>query len=629
MQYHLNGYQTGDPNVYNATKKANYLQKIPSKVDVLIIGCGPAGLTLAAQLVSFPEISVCIIDMKPGPLEIGQADGIACRTVEMFEAFGFSEKVLKEAYWVNETTFWKPNAKSKKHIIRSGRIQDTEDDLSEFPHVILNQARVHDFYLDIMKNSVSGLSPHYNRKLLNLNLNKSEEYPVHARIEQLGDSADGKIDTIKARFVVGCEGARSVVRETLGLQLYGDSANKAWGVMDVLAVTDFPDIRLKSLIQSASDGNLLIIPREGGYMVRLYIEMDKLNKNERVSNKRITSSRLVRVAQNILYPYKFDVKEIAWWSVYEIGQRLSESFDDTINDEIENARVFIAGDACHTHSPKAGQGMNVSMADTFNLGWKIAAVLRGQSKPELLKTYSFERQRIAQELIDFDREFAEMFSATPKSEIEPNGVDPEEFKKYFIRHGHFTAGIATCYPPSVIQGERTFQCLAKGLRIGTRFHSARVIRLADAKPCQLGHSIKADGRWRLFIFSGLSGIQNLCDFLEKDKASPIVQFTPEESDIDALIDVRAVFQEMHREFDISTVPSLLRPRKGNYNLIDYEKVYCSNINEKNNIFDLRGIDRFKGCIVIIRPDQYISHILPINAYEDISNFFNRFMLKKV
>ena len=100
MQYHLNGYQTGDPNVYNATKKANYLQKIPSKVDVLIIGCGPAGLTLAAQLVSFPEISVCIIDMKPGPLEIGQADGIACRTVEMFEAFGFSEKVLKEAYWV-------------------------------------------------------------------------------------------------------------------------------------------------------------------------------------------------------------------------------------------------------------------------------------------------------------------------------------------------------------------------------------------------------------------------------------------------------------------------------------------------------------------------------------------------
>ena len=91
-----------------------------------------------------------------------------------------------------------------------------------------------------------------------------------------------------------------------------------------------------------------------------------------------------------------------------------------------------------------------------------------------------------------------------------------------------------------------------------------------------------------------SNIQNLCDFLEKDKASPIVQFTPEESDIDALIDVRAVFQEMHREFDISTVPSLLRPRKGNYNLIDYEKVYCSNINEKNNIFDLRGIDRFKG-----------------------------------
>ena len=628
MQYHLNGYQIGDPNVRSNADSRAITSDLPVEVDVLIVGCGPAGLTLAAYLARFSDISVCIIDMKSGPLEIGQADGIACRTVEMFEAFGFSEKVLKEAYWVNETTFWKPDKGSTKKIIRSGRIQDTEDGLSEFPHVILNQARVHDFYLEIMKNSVSSLEPYYNRKLVGFDTDKSRDYPICALVENLDSRDTDKITTIRAKFLIGCEGARSPVREALGLKLYGDSANKAWGVMDVLAVTNFPDIRLKSVIQSSNEGSLLVIPREGGYMCRLYIEMDKLSEDERVSSKKITSDKLVKAAQRIMYPYLIDFKEIVWWSVYEIGQRLSERFDDSGEGKVDEPRVFIAGDACHTHSPKAGQGMNVSMADTFNLGWKITAVLRGQSKPELLKTYSIERQNIAKELIDFDREFARLFSTAPKSEFKPSGVDPEEFKKYFVKHGRYTAGTETCYPATIIQGKPVFQHLAFGFPIGMRFHSAPVIRLADAKPCQLGHIIKADGRWRLFIFSGTAGVNELCDFLERDITSPIIKFTPEGSDIDSVIDVRCIFQEMHSSYDFFNLPSLLRPTKGCYNLIDYEKAYCPEADGKNNIFDLRGVDRRKGCVIIIRPDQYVSHIVPIDGHHIITSFFDRFMLER-
>ena len=180
--------------------------------------------------------------------------------------------------------------------------------------------------------------------------------------------------------MVGCDGARSAVRKSLGRALHGDSANQAWGVMDVLAVTDFPDIRIKAAIQSANEGNLLIIPREGGYLVRLYIELDKLNENERVSSRNITTDHLIAAAQRILHPYTLEVKEIAWWSVYEIGQRLCDKFDDVPEPHAPDRfpRVFIAGDACHTHSPKAGQGMNVSMQDGFNLGWKLASVLRGR-----------------------------------------------------------------------------------------------------------------------------------------------------------------------------------------------------------------------------------------------------------
>ena len=233
------------------------------------------------------------------------------------------------------------------------------------------------------------------------------------RLERIDPAHQGQIETVKARYVVGCDGARSTVRQSLGRALRGDSANQAWGVMDVLAVTDFPDIRMKSLIQSAHEGSILLIPREGGYLVRIYVELDKLNENERVSSRNITIDRLIAAVQRIIRPYTIEVKEVAWWSVYDIGQRLCDKFDDVPDAEVASRvpRVFIAGDACHTHSPKAGQGMNVSMQDTFNLGWKLAAVLQGRCAPKMLHTYSAERQAIAKELIDFDREWAKMLSA--------------------------------------------------------------------------------------------------------------------------------------------------------------------------------------------------------------------------
>jgi 2-polyprenyl-6-methoxyphenol hydroxylase-like FAD-dependent oxidoreductase len=161
MQFHLNGFRPGNPDVAEPSDRARLSSNgsLPAEVDVLIVGCGPAGLTLATQLAAFPDIDTRIVEQKPGPLQLGQADGIACRTMEMFQAFGFSERVLKEAYWVNETSFWKPDDAARERIVRHGRIQDVEDGLSEFPHVILNQARVHDFYLDVMRRSPNRLEP--------------------------------------------------------------------------------------------------------------------------------------------------------------------------------------------------------------------------------------------------------------------------------------------------------------------------------------------------------------------------------------------------------------------------------------------------------------------------------------
>jgi phenol 2-monooxygenase (NADPH) len=635
MQFHLNGFRPGDPEVLPPGPAAGASAGLPGEVDVLIVGCGPAGLVLAAQLAAFPEITTAIVERKPGPLELGQADGIACRTVEMFDAFGLSDRLLREGYWVNETVFWGPGGTDRSQIVRTGRIQDVEDDLSEFPHLIVNQARIHQHLLDKMGRSASRLAPVYGHEVVDVQV-QDGEYPVLVTLARAGAdgeqaAAPGQV-RVRARYVVGCDGARSRVREATGQKLAGDSANQAWGVMDVLAVTDFPDVRFKSAIKSTS-GNIILIPREGGYLTRYYIELDELAPGERVGSRGVSFDSLLETARRILHPYTLDIREVAWWSVYEIGQRLAARFDDAAGPGAV-PRVFIAGDACHTHSPKAGQGMNVSMQDAFNLGWKLAAVLLGRSGPELLRTYSDERQAVARDLIDFDREWARMFSTPPKDPANAagEGMEPEEFRRRFAASGRYTAGVATRYRPSMITGTTASQLLATGLGVGERFHSAPVVRLADGRPMQLGHVAEADGRWRVYLFCDPGGLgcgsaaARALDGLADGPYSPAARFTPPGADVDAVVDVRVVIAADHRDVRLEELPPLALPRKGALGLTDYEKVFCTGTDPARDIYALRGIDRAAGCLVLVRPDQYVASVLPLGALGELDAFLSGVLL---
>ena len=634
MQFYLNGYTPGDPELSAPAPAA--LQRsagLPATVDVLIVGSGPAGAVLAAQLSTFPGISTRLIERRDGPLQVGQADGIACRTAEMFEAFGLGQKLVSEAYWVNETVFWRPAADDRSRIVRTGRVQDTEDGLSEMPHVIVNQARLLQYLLDYMQKSPTRLAPDYGLEFVTLTVEPDGEHPVVVTLRELASGAE---KTIRAKYVVGCDGARSGVREAIGAELRGDFANHAWGVVDMLATTDFPDIRLKAAIQSADEGNILLIPREGGYLVRLYVDLGEIDpKHREALRDQHTLGSVIATAQRVLRPYTLDVKSVAWFAVYQVGQRVTDRFDDVPADQSGSRlpRVFIAGDACHTHSAKAGQGMNVSMQDSFNLGWKLAAVLDGRARPELLRSYSAERQVIAQGLIDFDKEWSKIMASQPLDPNRPElgGLDPQALQAYFVKSGRYTAGVATHYAPTTaLTAAPTHQALAKGLTIGMRFHSAPVVRLADAKPVQLGHAARADGAWRLYAFADASGqrLQALAAFLMDSPQSPLRRFTPAGADIDSVIDVRAVFQQGHRSLKVAALPALLLPRKGCFGLIDYEKAFCADLAVGRDIFDLRGIDRAQGAMVVVRPDQYVSNVLPLDAHDDLAAFFGQFLLDR-
>ena len=631
MQFYRDGFRGGNPDIKQAApnrRNRGPHEPLPETVDVLIAGTGPAGLCLAAQLAQFPEIETLIVERMPSNIIKGKADGINTRSMEMFQAFGFADKVKRETYWVNQTAFWMPDPTNPSHIKRVGRVQDVADDSSEMPHILINQARLHELFLEVMKNSPSRLEPDYGWEILNVEIDSTTvDYPVTVTLRDASGLNWGATRQVRANYVVGCDGAHSAVRKAIGGELHGDAANQAWGVMDLLANTDFPDVRQKCLISSASEGNLLLLPREGGYIFRIYVELDKLNVGERAVQRKLSQADMLAAANRIISPYSFDVKEVVWWSIYDIGHSITDKFDDVPEGVDRNPRVFTAGDACHTHSPKAGQGMNVSMQDTFNLGWKLVQVLQGRADAQLLRSYSKERFTEAKRLVETDHKWSRVMSA-PTTSAEREGLEEPRIIRQFKDNLEFTGGNAVHYDASDLFAGDARQALAKGEVVGRRFHSAPVVRLADAKQMQLGHVAQADARWRLYVFAGQgdraesgSAVRKLADWLVSATDSPVVRHTRPGEDIDAVIDVRVIFQQTFDQLAYETMPDLLRPKTGALGLQDHEKVFCVDHKGVGDIFDLRGIDRAQGCMVVVRPDQYVAHVLPLDAYTALSQFF--------
>ncbi|MFC9561359.1 FAD-binding monooxygenase [Agromyces sp. NPDC056965] len=651
MQFHHYGYVSGDPRVLPAAGIGiDRPEELPDEVDVLIVGSGPAGVVAAAQLAQFPGVSTRIVERRGGRLEIGQADGIQARSVETFQAFGFAERIIAEAYRITEMAFWKPSPENPREIHRAAVTPDDPAGISEFPHLIVNQARVLDYFAEYARNSPGRVTPDYGYEFVGLEVARPgadgslPEYPVTVTLERVtgvgvgaGDASHaaalegeltGERRTVRAKYVVGADGARSKVRESIGAKHLGAQSFHAWGVMDTLAVTDFPDIRTKCSIQSEA-GNILLIPREGGQLFRMYVDLGEVAADDHGAVRKTTLDEIIAKANDILFPYALDVKNVPWHSVYEVGHRLTDRFDDVPLEEhgTRTPRVFITGDACHTHSAKAGQGMNVSMQDGWNIGWKLGHVLDGRASEELLESYHDERHVVAKDLIDFDREWSKLMATKPE-----DLGDPAELEDFYVRTFEFPAGFMTQYAPSMIVGSPEQQALATGYTVGKRFRSAPVERVCDGNPVQLGHHHRADGRWRIYAFADAaapaqhgSALADWAKWLAEASESPLTVHTPDGGNFDDFFDVKVVYQQPHLEVDLGDVPAVFLPKNGPFGLTDYEKVYATD--PADDIFEERGLAR-GGVVVVVRPDQYVAQVLPLSATGELAEFFRGAMLAR-
>ena len=639
-----------------------------SKCDLLVVGAGPAGL-MAAIWAARCGIHACIIDKRGTKIFTGQADGLQCRSLEIFDSFGFADRVWKESNHMLEICLWNPDETGR--IRRTDRIPDTIPGISRFQEVVLHQGRIERFFLDLLGEYPDieierGVLPE-ELDIDHSKVDHFDAYPIRVKIRHLDDDEstplqngsnvsnglfrssllkddtddlirkscgkEGSTETIHAKYMIGCDGAHSWTRRQLGFSMEGEQTDYVWGVLDIVPITDFPDIRMRCAIHSAESGSVMVIPRENK-LVRLYIQLSEVNSDGRqIDRSKISPETILKAAQKIMTPYKLTYDYCDWWTAYQIGQRVGTSFscDD---------RIFLAGDAVHTHSPKAGQGMNVSMQDSYNLGWKIGLVVKGIAKRSILKTYQSERRRVAEDLIAFDHRFSRLFSGRPaRDAADEAGISMSEFKEAFEKGNMFTSGLAVDYGVSVLvakpedsvdQGDGTDvepringlskvvgkQELASNIPLGMRFPSFQVLNQSDARPWPFAHFLKSDGRFRIILFAGnlknptqWQRVQLFSEQLAKSD-SFIHRYTPSTKSIDSIIEILTIHSAPRQEIELLDLHEIFHPfdeKRG----WDYDKVFVDDISYHKGhgeAYRNYGVDKERGCVVIARPDQHVGWI---------------------
>ncbi|KAF9224075.1 hypothetical protein BS17DRAFT_780425 [Gyrodon lividus] len=595
---------------------------LESCVDVLIIGAGPAGL-MCGNALAMAGANVRIIDQRPVKVAAGQADGIQPRTIEVMQSYGLAERLIREGNQMHMCAFYNPGRNGEIECTK--RAPDVTAPTARFPfEITLHQGAIEAIFLDSMSLHGTKVERPTTPSAIEI-LDNADDYPVKVTLEHL-DVVDEQIrtETVRAKFVVGADGAHSWVRKALGISMDGEQTEYVWGVVDMIPDTNFPDIRNRTAIHS-TNGSCMIIPREGD-KVRLYIQLSDKHVIDpltgRVDKNRMSAEKLLEVARKTFYPFELrNPQEIDWWTIYIIGQRVASSYS-------VNERVFIAGDACHTHSPKAGQGMNASMNDTHNLAWKMVQVLRGLASPSLLKTYELERRKYAQDLINFDKEFSTLFSGKPRTAENQDGISHEQFLKAFQTSGGFTSGIGVHYSPSAIV-EVKHQKYAQGLTIGQRMPPNIFIRAADMRPTEIQDMLPADIRFKVLVFVGhltktrITQLNLLAD--ELGKPSTFLQKYSTDGQISSVFDIVTITAGKKGDINYLSVPELFRPH--------WSKVLLDDTDATERIgghaYDKFGIDTKDITFVIVRPDGYVGMVAPSTALEDLDSYFGSFLIPQM
>ncbi|MGE9746240.1 FAD-binding protein [Bdellovibrio bacteriovorus] len=386
----------------------------PQVVDLVIVGAGPVGL-MCAYLANLCGMSTVIVDKSDGPLQVGRADALNARTLQLLEVGKLFDALYPLGKPCNTSSVWADG----KFLSRQSSWWDELEGCLHKHFLMLGQSYVEQL-LD-GRLAEQGAAVRRSTAISNVEVIKDG---------CLTTLAGG--ETIQSRYVIGADGSRSFVREKMKVPFEIVRPQIIWAVIDGVVETDFPKVP-EIIVFQADTSDVAWIPREGN-IERFYVRMD-------VSD--FSLEEAVAKINRAIKPHVLGFKEIVWFSQFSVKESVAEKF--SVQD-----RVFLAGDACHIHSVNGGQGLNTGLADAFNLIWKLNMTLNHGVSGALLQSYESERKPVALSVIESSGELVR------STKYSVNGTHAEDYVRIVQKRAGNITGMGIRYAGEGLVGTRLF-----------------------------------------------------------------------------------------------------------------------------------------------------------------------------
>lgn len=400
------------------------------QVDLLIVGAGPVGL-MSAYLSQLCKMSTVIVDKSDGPLELGRADALNARTLQLLELVGFFDELYPLGKTCNTSSVWADG----KFVSRQSKWWEELEGCLHKHFLMLGQSHLEKLLDEKLKTTEAAVRR--STSIENIELNDKGCLTTLSNGER-----------IQSSFVIGADGSRSFVRNHFEIPFEITRPQIVWAVIDGIIETDFPKVP-EIIVFQAETSDVAWIPREGE-IDRFYVRMD---------TKDFSLEEALSKINRAMQPHTLSFKTIEWFSQFSVKESVAEKF--FVQD-----RIFLAGDSCHIHSVNGGQGLNTGLADAFNLIWKLNMVINHGAEKELLETYETERKATALSVIETS---AELVRSTKFS---ANGTHAEDYVKIVQKRAGNITGMGVRYSDaSMLQGSRLFDFEVFAGNVKTRLYS--------------------------------------------------------------------------------------------------------------------------------------------------------------
>ncbi|KAK5723562.1 hypothetical protein LTR15_005260 [Elasticomyces elasticus] len=563
-------------------------------VDVFIAGAGPVGLVLAYQLTRL-GLSVYIIDAadksSPDFPMYGRACTLYPGSLEIMDRFDLYEDLAQVGY-VSKQRF--TYADGQRVQGRGWKGVDGISGLTHFDYILNIRLKYSE---DIFRAKLADKDVQINAptKLLNFNLDPKvgDDYQVRATCED----THGNSTTVRAKYIVGCDGGGSTVRKLAEIPFIGERKVDHWVRIDGIIKTNIPERRMGlGAFESKTHGHVLYVRLDHGAVRIGYVLNAHLFEKY---GTRMSAADAAAEAAKAVAPFELEFTEIHWHTVYGIQQHVAERFQD-------RERILIAGDAAHTHSSGSAQGMNTGMHDVNSLSWRLAGVLKGWYKPEVLANYSTERHAAATQLINNDKLVSALISRKLPESMKGRKEDPMVLLDEVLEEQQlFSNGLGISYAPNLLNDvDGSYPPIMT--TPGHRFPDFMIHRNGDNRiPTRLHEITKYNGKFRIIIFTGIAtqtrrALQTLRTAV--DKQAPRFQHA---------VDFLTIVAGMGLAFeDHLGVPQFGRA----YWDHDFSAHFRNNV----------SLDH--GSIVVLRPDGLLGHVSGMDRFDHVVGYLERLIV---